>query len=1015
MQNRYTILIHKIICLVALNLAIIVALSATEPSAMWEQYNKAAKLYLEKAESNEILNLLESVQQYTRDPVLFSRAAFLTSMIYEQEGQILKAHMALQKINLFQLPVPESIKDETFLREGKLFLKQSNKKMAQGVFQKVVRESTNPFFRKEGMLALAWIFAEEKNWQDCDSLISLLDDMGLNIGDDERFVALKAKQALAKEQPQETIRILTNTKSYAGLSILADAYEMVGNPILAVSILKKQHDLYSNLTFAQESQLKSADIFMRAGDWLAAKSEYNRILQNNKIINDLEFIHFRLGWICLNLNEFENALTHFQIETSSEYTDYFKYMKAECFRRMGMNQPQFLEKAIMQFHTISAININSPLAPLAKLQAALCELEKGDTTSALVSLRQFVSLYPKDNLIPEVYFLLSINDNSAKSQSYLDRIIQHKKKTEIYDVAYFAQQYQDYLKQDYQKVLIRNTSIPLKGDSSEMSYWQRANHFILGESAYSLKHYDRAMQEYQLASSDHNDDLAEKARLGKTWCVLHLAGADSAAKIFKPMRSQVSSKNQPYADYSYASTQFLLQNYEEALRAYPSQLDTDENPEFVKMAATTLFRSAQCYYRLQYYYQAIDTWKELTDKFPNTDLAVHALYNIADTYFRANHFAEADSVYNLISKNYPESPFSSESSLKMAQSTYNKGDYEMAISRFENFIDQYPNHPKGKEALEGIQLCYYQIGQSEQATEVLQKVISKTTDNDLAADAFYRLALNSMQANNYQDAIEAFKEILTRYPGSSYGADAQFALAKCYLAQEDFQSANSEFQRFIQYFPQNSQVAEAYFLLGAGYYKSESYLSALDFFQKIITDYKTTEFYPLAIKNAGWCFQQIKDTDKAIQNFLFYLENYPDTEDVEQIELNLAQLYVETDKNEQGLKLFKKLQQAENPDIVSEASYHLAMFYLAENKIKEAESIFQSIISMGEKNNYFRLSSLAQLAAIYENSGMLQKAVSVYQNLAESSSEERWIAAAQERMKTLNNQLSTNNSAEINE
>ncbi|MCB0287794.1 MAG: hypothetical protein KDE57_14140, partial [Calditrichaeota bacterium] len=55
----------------------------------------------------------------------------------------------------------------------------------------------------------------------------------------------------------------------------------------------------------------------------------------------------------------------------------------------------------------------------------------------------------------------------------------------------------------------------------------------------------------------------------------------------------------------------------------------------------------------------------------------------------------------------------------------------------------------------------------------------------------------------------------------------------------------------------------------------------------------------------------------------------------------------------------------------------------------------------GESADYYRLSSLAQLAAIYENIGKDSKAVSAYQLLVNSTSEERWVVAAEERIQAL--------------
>ena len=135
-------------------------------------------------------------------------------------------------------------------------------------------------------------------------------------------------------------------------------------------------------------------------------------------------------------------------------------MEAECLRRQSVNDSTKLERAIMLFHNIASIDLRSPLAPLAKLKAAMTEMEKGDSTLALVSLRQFLTLYPKDELSPAVYFLLGVNENEQNNQKYFDKIIQQNQKSKFFEVAYFAMQNYDFQKGNYQRVITRNASIP---------------------------------------------------------------------------------------------------------------------------------------------------------------------------------------------------------------------------------------------------------------------------------------------------------------------------------------------------------------------------------------------------------------------------------------------------------------------------------------------------------------------------------------------------------------------------
>jgi tetratricopeptide (TPR) repeat protein len=574
---------------------------AQKNNIVWLQFEKASKLFQQSAPSKQVVELLKDVQRNTQDPLLFSRAGLLLSATHQREEQNEKAVLELQRLINSSQSIPKSVLEETWLRIGQLYVEQQRFQLAITAFNKIINGDSNPFIAQEAQLALAWIAAEQDDWNTSDSLINSLAFNDTSHLTDERILILKARGVISRGKPDEAIILLQNTRSKACLYLLAIAHELAGNRIMAVSIYKKLHDLYPNTTEAHQALFQAGEVFMRAGDWLASKSEFKRLLP--LVTDDLmtDAIHFRLGWIYLNLDEFEKALVEFRYVTTTENISYFRYMEAECLRRQGIQEPEKLNQAIMLFHNIASINLQSSLAPLAKLKAALTELQKGDSAGALVSLRQFLNLYPKDELVPAVYFLLGANESENASQRYFDQIVQQNRNSDVFDVAYFAMQNQDFRRGRYQRVITRNVSLPQLESGDDLNDWQRANRLLLAESAYFLKHYHQALQAFKQVSANMTDDLAQKANLGIAWCKLQTAGPDSALLMFEEIRRNVKGVNKVLANYGYATVQFLRQDYEKALAGYPIEVSHQKYPELQQVVLKSLFRSAQCYFRLQYY------------------------------------------------------------------------------------------------------------------------------------------------------------------------------------------------------------------------------------------------------------------------------------------------------------------------------------------------------------------------------------------------------------------------------
>ncbi len=993
--------LQKSLLILAAWILLFISFSRADENSAWSRFANAAERFSKGESSLTVSKDCELVLKETDDPVLYARASFLLSESLIKDNKLSEARQVLNNIHTSKLSIPASLQEEADLRRGMIYIRESKSGQANPIFQNLYENSRFSYLRFESGLALGWNYADHEKWDACRAIVDSLQLQNPLYGGNSRMQFLKARLALADRQPDEAIKLLKDTEDPVGLSLLANAYEMADKRILAVSIFKKINDRFPGTPVAEKALMKAVEVFMRADDWLAARSELQRFLQYFPQSPNQDAVHFRLGWVYLNLKHFDDALQEFNSFSNQSYKSYFQYMQAECYRVLAQNNPENYQQAIRLFHNISSLNMNSPIGPLAKIKAALTEIEKGDTASALISLKQFLSIYPKNEMVPAVNFLVAINEDEKTAGHYFDDVIQSTVTGDISDAAFFALQNEDFRKGNYQQVINRNSYLTEKEQGSNQDFWRRANYLLMAESAYFLKHYDLARENYTKVLESGNDDLTDKAQLGLAWYTFYTRGADSAAVAFEKLKSSLNSANKSLAQYGLAVAYFYQGNYEKALRMYPVNLDYQDHGEYKEMVIRSLYQSAECYNRLQYYAQAIQDWEKLANEFPETPQAPDAMYHAADLYFRANYFPQADSLLSNLIESYPDNPFAVDAQLRYAQSAYNAGNYQEAAARYQKFVDTYPSDERSKTALEGIQYCYYQMGQTDQAAETLQKVANQSANADLAIDAKYRIATNYLNEKKYDDAVREFKDILTQYPNSSYAADAQLSLAKSFMAQEKYQDAAREFKQFVQYFPQNNQVAEAQFLLGICYFNAESYLSAVDCFDKVITDFSESEFIPACLQNSGWSYTRLGDADRAEDYFRRYLDANPQAEDRDKVQLQLAINCQSDSKTEDAKSLFTELMKTTDRAIASEAAYRLGMLLMDAKDEVKAKLVFRKAVDLGEPGDYYRLSSLAQLASIYENDGEQQKAITTYELLASSTTEEQWISAARERIQVL--------------
>lgn len=981
--------------------------SAWAGGSAWETYAKAAKLHEQGGSQQEIRELCQAARKMSEDPVLFARASLLLSQLEIDQSDLRAAHKVLRELYFTERYMPAAVQDDARLRAARLLLRQKDREQALALIEPVARNGANSFFRHEGRIVLAQLYADEANWQKSDSLIHQIISQRPAYGSkDERVLVVQARRAMAQNNIVFAIDLLQDCTSQIALSYLAQAYDMAGKPIMAVGVYKKIHDRFPNSSQARRALFLAGEVFMRSKDWMAARNQFNQLLQEFPQTEYRVAVEFRLGWIYLQLDEIDQALTAFRSSSSGKARNYFSYMEAEALRQQGPLQPGKYQQAIMKYSSIAAIEPDSRLGRMSKLRAAMTLLEQGKTTDAVISLRQFLALYPKDDLAPMVTFLLATNSPADTRDIYFNEILQKNWDGAVFDPALAFLQKQDYSRGNYQEVINRNARLALPELGVNQTYWRRVQKLIAAEAAYYLKQYAKARSDYASVAGELDDDLSPKAALGQAWCMLQSGNPDSAAAAFQEMRTRYSGEHHVRASFGLATAYFRMRQFEKAIQTYPTNLPDEAATGLSGLAARSQFHLAESYFRLEYYEQAIEAWQRLAQDFPESELAPVAQYQIGDTYFRANHFDEAKSAFLSLRNNYGSHSLAAVGMLRLGQCEFNAGRYNEAIPVFRKYIELYPEAETATDALEGIQLCYYQLGQAEQASEAFEKLIRQSPDGMLAADARFRLAQNYLELDRQPKAITAFKEILTLYPGTSYAKDAQLALARAYASKEDFPAANEEFLRYLKYFPDSQEIPAVLFELGAGYFNLESYLSASDYFNRIVQDFAGTSFYRPALQNLGWCFDRLGEKERALSYLDAYLGENSGAVDAKRVKLQVARIKAELGLRDPALYILRDLQSADDSEIATEASYRLGSIYREMQRWQPARQAFNDAIRKGAQDDYYRLSAISELAAIYETEQDWPRAVAAYQLLAESAPEEMWVSAAQERINALTPMLS---------
>ncbi|MCC7429462.1 outer membrane protein assembly factor BamD [bacterium] len=137
----------------------------------------------------------------------------------------------------------------------------------------------------------------------------------------------------------------------------------------------------------------------------------------------------------------------------------------------------------------------------------------------------------------------------------------------------------------------------------------------------------------------------------------------------------------------------------------------------------------------------------------------------------------------------------------------------------------------------------------------------KAKKGSLTSQESFDLAFSYYKKGKYEKAIQEFTIVSLNFAGSNIADDAQFYLAECYFETKQYLLAESEYKRLTYDYPNSEFIDDA--------------------------EYKVAlSLYLLAPKNTGL---DITDLEKAMVKFQEFLESYPQSSLVPEIEKKIRE------------------------------------------------------------------------------------------------------------------------------
>jgi len=305
---------------------------------------------------------------------------------------------------------------------------------------------------------------------------------------------------------------------------------------------------------------------------------------------------------------------------------------------------------------------------------------------------------------------------------------------------------------------------------------------------------------YQLSGiTEGGDDSKHDQNIGQ---------AEGAKTVSQGTESDNSLYNQAMSDFQSGRYSDALDRLKMVLQQEP-----DESPKKEKV----LRRIADCYFFLGIkgnnndLLNAVDLYKNILQKYPGSrDENAVALYRVANSYAALNFYYEAKREYENLYTTYPESPYVPEIVFRMGEMLYKAKKFGDAAEKFDGYIRKFPVGEYIKTAYFNLGDCYSQIHQEEIAERWYQDALKKWPDlGNIPEDILLNLGFHYFRSQKYHDTLKIFFFYINVYPDRENHKEALFVIARSLVELDQFPLSLKMFSLLTEKFPNSREAVES--------------------------------------------------------------------------------------------------------------------------------------------------------------------------------------------------------------
>lgn len=611
----------------------------------------------------------------------------------------------------------------------------------------------------------------------------------------------------------------------------------------------------------------------------------------------------------------------------------------------------------------------NPLTGYALLLQGVAYDQLNNTEKAIDAYQTLVDLFPQSPAAGKGVYLMTLSLHRAKEPTRIVSALNH-------------------LNEHLQ------SNAELKSDA-----WRKNTLFWIAEGYFSIQDWENAEQTYaKFVELAPDSQMTPYALQG---LAASLAARDQLdkARIYEQQamnRAQELGNTAVAGDARYQMGKILFnkKQYDQGLAQMDAFIQDSTNTVRV---AEALYNSGLALYNQQYYSEAVARWKKIVDGYRFSPFRSLAYLQTGRTQFGLGQFDQAIAAYQALAANYPNSPEAQEAQFQIIQCYYNKGDVRGAFQQFMAFKNAYPLDERLKGVAELLLGAYQSQGDKNLHSRELGELLKQAPGSNTASSILWERGAALFNKKEYAAAQKYFQRIMLSYPNEEYAGQSYFYNAECYFFLNNMDEAASAYKSFYINYPADKMVPQAMFQVGVSLFNKKEFQKAGDAFDAFIKKFPQHQLAKDAALNVALCNKKAFKLDDAIRSYQNYLLLFPNDAKTPFVRLQIGNIHASKGNYNQAIQDFQQIPGGTGER--TEGQYQVGMAYQNLHQDAQAAAAFEKLMSMGPKDNEFRIAGLIELAKILE--GQNKSAASVYREIASSSKNQDIVLMAQQKLAEL--------------